>query len=100
MQRNDSPPFQLQRRFVSEIELEQFTGISRRTWQKRRLFHDAPLYYKIYGSIRYDLEEVLAWIKSHAVGAGTLGQRIVRINANPMTRARSPISGARLTFPG
>jgi predicted DNA-binding transcriptional regulator AlpA len=67
MQRNESRPFHLQRRFVSESELEQFTGISRKTWQKNRRFHRGPGYYKIHGSVRYDLEEVLAWIKTLAV---------------------------------
>ncbi len=68
MQRNKGPLFQFQRRFVSEVELEQVTGISRRTWQKHRLFNRDPRYYKIHGSIRYDLEEVVAWIKALAVG--------------------------------
>jgi predicted DNA-binding transcriptional regulator AlpA len=68
MHRNESSPFRFQRRFVSEVELEQLTGISRRTWQKHRLFNRGPRYYKIYGSIRYDVEEVVAWIKALAVG--------------------------------
>ena len=68
MHRNESSNFHFQRRFVSEVELEQLTGISRRTWQKHRLFSRGPQYYKIHGAIRYDLEEVLAWIKSLAVG--------------------------------
>ena len=67
MQRNKNAFFQLERRFVSEVELEQVTGISRRTWQKHRLSNRGPRYYKIYGSIRYDLEEVVAWIKDLAV---------------------------------
>ena len=67
MHRNGSTSFELQRRFVSEVELEQLTGISRRTWQKHRLLNDGPRYYKIHGSIRYDLEEVVAWIKTLAV---------------------------------
>ena len=70
MQRNKNSLLQLQRRFVSEVELEQVTGISRRTWQKHRLFRRGPRYYKIQGSIRYDIEEVLAWIKSLAVASG------------------------------
>lgn len=70
MQRNGSSPFQFQRRFVSEVELEQLTGISRRTWQKHRLFNRGPRYYKICGSIRYEIEEVLAWIKTLAVTSG------------------------------
>ena len=64
MQRNQSVEIEFPRRFVSESELEQVTGISRRTWQKHRLFRRGPRYYKIYGAVRYDLEEVLAWIKA------------------------------------
>lgn len=67
MQRKNGTTLQLQRRFVSEVELEQVTGISRRTWQKNRLLNRGPRYYKIHGSIRYELDEVLAWIKAHAV---------------------------------
>ena len=70
MQRIKSFPVPLQRRFVSEVELEQVTGISRRTWQKQRLLRRGPRYYKIHSSIRYDLEEVVAWIKAMAVPAG------------------------------
>jgi predicted DNA-binding transcriptional regulator AlpA len=69
VKRNTGPSLQLQRRFVSEIELEQFTGISRRTWQKHRLLNHGPRYYKIHGSIRYDLEEVLNWIRTLAVAS-------------------------------
>jgi len=67
MQRNAGSDLELRRRFVSEVELEQITGISRRTWQKHRLVNRGPSYYRIHGSIRYELEEVLAWIKTHAV---------------------------------
>jgi len=67
MGRNECTSFHLERRFVSEVELEQLTGISRRTWQKHRLFNRGPCYYKIHGSIRYHLEEVVAWIKTLAV---------------------------------
>jgi hypothetical protein len=67
MQRNASATFPLQRRFVSERELEQVTGIPRRTWQKHRLSKRGPRYYKIYGSVRYDLDEVIDWIRALAV---------------------------------
>jgi len=70
MQRNKRSLIELQRRFVSEAELEQVTGISRRTWQKYRLFSRGPRYYKIYASIRYDVEEVVAWIKSLSAPVG------------------------------
>lgn len=67
MQRNERTSFAPQRRFVSEVELEQITGISRRTWQKYRLVGRGPQYYRIYGTIRYELDEVLAWIKTFAL---------------------------------
>lgn len=70
MQRKEASPFQFQRRFVSEIELEQITGISRRTWQKHRLLNRGPRYYKIHGAIRYELDEVLSWIKDWASRVG------------------------------
>jgi predicted DNA-binding transcriptional regulator AlpA len=70
MQRNKSSQLQFQRRFVSELELEQVTGISRRTWQKQRLLNRGPRYCKIHNSVRYDLEEVVAWIKAMAVPTG------------------------------
>jgi predicted DNA-binding transcriptional regulator AlpA len=72
MQRKRGESFRPERRFVSEIELEQITGISRRTWQKHRLLDGGPTYYKINSSIRYELEEVLSWIKKHAVPGGDL----------------------------
>jgi hypothetical protein len=70
MQRKGSSTFEFQRRFVSEIELEQITGISRRTWQKHRLFSRGPSYYKIHGAIRYELDEILTWIKASVVPSG------------------------------
>jgi hypothetical protein len=76
MQRKKDSLFPLQRRFVSEVELEQVTGISRRTWQKHRLFNRGPRYYKIYTAIRYDLDEVMAWIK--ALGVGSAKQGVTR----------------------
>lgn len=57
------------RRFCSEIELEHRYGISRKTWQKKRLFNTGPRFYKIFGAVRYDLDEVEAWVRSQ-VGGG------------------------------
>jgi predicted DNA-binding transcriptional regulator AlpA len=68
MRGNPGSRLGLKRRFISEIELEQLTGISRRTWQKHRPQTRRPRYYKIHGAIRYDIEEVLAWIRALAVG--------------------------------
>lgn len=55
------------RRFVSEVELEQLTGVSRRTWQKFRLLGNGPRYYKIPGGrgVRYDVDETFSWLTSN-----------------------------------
>lgn len=68
MQRNEGPLFQLQRRLVSEVELEWVSRISRRTWQKHHQFHRIPRSSKIHGSIHYALEEVVAWTETLAIG--------------------------------
>jgi predicted DNA-binding transcriptional regulator AlpA len=70
MHRKDSSHFEFKRRFISEIELEQITGISRRTWQKHRLGNRGPRYYKIHGAIRYHFDEVLTWITDFSVPVG------------------------------
>lgn len=67
MERTVGSHFELRRRFVSETELERVTGISRRTWQKHRLTNTGPKYYKIHKSIRYELDEVLEWIRAFSV---------------------------------
>ena len=56
------------RRFVSDRDLEELTGVKRRTWQKYRLFDRGPRFYRIHGVVRYDLSEVLKWIEAHAGG--------------------------------
>jgi predicted DNA-binding transcriptional regulator AlpA len=53
--------------YVSELTLEQLTGIKRKTWQKHRLFGRGPAYYRLCGAIRYRLSEVVAWIEANAV---------------------------------
>lgn len=58
------------KRFVTDAELESITGIKRRTWQKKRLFNQQPRFYKIHGAVRYDLAEVLTWIRRQAVDSG------------------------------
>jgi predicted DNA-binding transcriptional regulator AlpA len=67
--RKKTPSAALQRRFVNDRELEAVTGISSRTWQKHRLFGRGPRYYRICGAVRYDLEEVIEWIKANGDGA-------------------------------
>jgi predicted DNA-binding transcriptional regulator AlpA len=67
--KTDTTP-QIKRQFLSETELEQLTGVARRTWQKHRLFNVGPRWYKLQGAVRYDLAEVLDWIKRNAGGGG------------------------------
>jgi predicted DNA-binding transcriptional regulator AlpA len=70
MQRNTSQnqKASTERRFINEAELETLTGISRRTWQKHRLFGRGPRFYRLCGAVRYDLAEALEWIKGNAAG--------------------------------
>ncbi len=69
-QRTTSQIPKTERRFINEAELETLTGVSKRTWQKHRLFGRGPRFYRLCGAVRYDLPEVLAWIKEHGVGGG------------------------------
>jgi predicted DNA-binding transcriptional regulator AlpA len=55
-------------RFVTDVQLEELTSVSRLTWRKYRLFNRGPKWYKIGGSVRYNLDEVLRWIENHAGG--------------------------------
>jgi hypothetical protein len=52
-----------QRRFGTDVDLENITSIARRTWQKYRLQNRGPNFYLIGGTVRYDFDEVLEWIK-------------------------------------
>jgi predicted DNA-binding transcriptional regulator AlpA len=61
---------QIERRFGSEVEAARIAGISPRTLQKWRLFNRGPRWYRVGGSVRYDLTELVEWIKSHAAGGG------------------------------
>jgi hypothetical protein len=61
-------PPDIKRQMVSEIYLETITGRSRRTWQKDRLFNRGAPFYRVRGSIYYDLQETLAWMKSERSG--------------------------------
>jgi len=59
-----------ERRFINEAEPEILTGVSRRTWQKHRLFGRGPPFYRLCGSVRYDLQEVLVRPTPPAEGGG------------------------------
>jgi predicted DNA-binding transcriptional regulator AlpA len=68
MTRNNGNVLNVERQFVSERELEQITGINRRTLQKHRLFGKGPRFYRLGGAVRYKLSEVMEWIEANAVG--------------------------------
>lgn len=63
--RQSEPP---PRRYINERTLEAMTGIAAMTWQKKRVMGTGPRYYKLGGAVRYDLDEVLAWIREQARG--------------------------------
>jgi hypothetical protein len=50
------------RRFVSERELAQIIGRTAKTLQKDRLFNRGFPFYRVFGQIKYDLNEVFAII--------------------------------------
>lgn len=63
-------------RFVTDLELEKITGMSRKFWQKLRNEVDAstgqaPPYYKIGRACRYKLSEVLEWIEQRKTTSTT-----------------------------
>jgi len=65
---------QVQRRYGSERDVAQLTGIAARTLQKWRLFGKGPRFYRVGGMIKYDLAEVDSWVQAKAVN----GERLPR----------------------
>ncbi len=60
----------LKRRFGSEAEVEQLTGIAKRTLQKHRLFGKGFPFYRVGSKVLYDLDEVESIIRASRVGGG------------------------------
>jgi predicted DNA-binding transcriptional regulator AlpA len=60
-----------ERRFVTESQVAQLTGLSVRTLRRWRLVDARPRYRKLGGAVRYDLADDEAWIASTPTG----GQR-------------------------
>ncbi len=52
-------------RLVDDKILSKTTRLSRSYWQKKRVSGDGPPYYEVGRRCLYDLDEVIAWIKSH-----------------------------------
>lgn len=67
---NLQPTLALTQQFKSEREIAPIIGISHRTLQKWRLYGRGPRYYKVCGSVKYNVNEVLQWVESQAAGGG------------------------------
>jgi hypothetical protein len=52
---------------VSEEQLEEITGVARRTWQDWRLRNKGPAYIKAGRLVRYDVETVAQWLAARTV---------------------------------
>jgi hypothetical protein len=60
--------FTAKRRYGSELEVAAITGMSPRTFQKRRLLGMPPKFYRFGRRILYDLDEIEQLIRSGASG--------------------------------
>jgi predicted DNA-binding transcriptional regulator AlpA len=60
----------VQRRYLSERELAQYSGIGIRTLQRWRLFGQGPAYKKFGGMVRYDLPAFDTWAAAQPGGGG------------------------------
>jgi predicted DNA-binding transcriptional regulator AlpA len=63
-----------EREFVDTRELARITGISKSTWDKRRLTGDTPPYIKLGRSVRYRLRTATEWLETKS-RASTSDQR-------------------------
>jgi predicted DNA-binding transcriptional regulator AlpA len=55
-----------EREFVDTRELARITGISKSTWDKRRLTGDTPPYIKVGRSVRYHLRTATGWLEKQS----------------------------------
>lgn len=69
MSQSNPPEIRAERRFVSERELAPIIGRQVRTLQKDRLLSSGPFpFYRVAGSIRYDLAECLEIVRKTRSG--------------------------------
>lgn len=52
--------------FIDTRELAKITGISKSTWDKRRLTGDTPPYIKLGRSVRYRLTIAMSWLEKRS----------------------------------
>ena len=64
------------REWLSEKDLETLTGMSRKTFQKYRLFGKGPAFRRLNGkTVRYHKSDVEAWLDSCPRGGGAMEGR-------------------------
>jgi predicted DNA-binding transcriptional regulator AlpA len=63
----------LQRRLLSDFDLEEITGRARSTWQKARLTGDGPPFIRIGRLVRYRASDVEAWLAARPSHRSTSG---------------------------
>lgn len=51
-------------RVVSEAELAEWTGNSKRFWQQKRADGSGPPFFKVGGTVRYALPDVIEWLEN------------------------------------
>ena len=47
---------------LSDVDLEQLTGVKQSTWQKKRIFGGGPPFIRLGRMVRYRRSDVVAWI--------------------------------------
>lgn len=52
------------RRYITEIQLEELTGRSRKSWQRDRIKGGGPKFIRCGGKILYDWPDVEAWMNA------------------------------------
>jgi hypothetical protein len=63
------------KRYVSERELSEYSGIGVRTLQGWRLRNQGPPWRKFCGTVRYDLEAFESWAADQPSGGGMIENR-------------------------
>jgi predicted DNA-binding transcriptional regulator AlpA len=58
----------MSRRYLSERELAEYSGLAVRTLQKWRLFNEGPPFRKLGGAVRYALDQFDAWVAAQPGG--------------------------------
>lgn len=54
----------LSTRYITEIQLEELTGRSRKSWQRDRIKGSGPKFIRCGGKILYDWQDIEAWMNA------------------------------------